>query len=86
MTKYIVNKNSSVVVNVIAKTVKFGTSGIVDKVVVYKNKDNLSCKVQMRKNKIPEMGDKFASRLGRICGMLLEQQEMPFTKEELYPI
>jgi len=89
MTKYIVEKSGSdSVVNIIAKTVKFGTSGIVDKVVVYKNKDNLrTCKVRIRKNKIPEMGDKFASRLGQkgVCGMLLEQQEMPFTQEGIVP-
>ena len=90
MTKYLVEKNSSndSITRIITKTVKFGTSGYVDKVVVVKNKDNLrTCHVRIRKNKIPEMGDKFASRLGQkgVCGMLLDQSEMPFTKQGIVP-
>ena len=68
MTKFIVEKNAKKdkIVKSIAKTIKFGTSGIVDKVIVYKNKDNLTtCKVRIRKNKIPEIGDKFSSRPGQ---------------------
>ena len=90
MTKYLVEKNSSndSITRIITKTVKFGTSGYVDKVVIVKNKDNLrTCHVRIRKTKIPEMGDKFASRLGQkgVCGMLLDQSEMPFTKEGIVP-
>ena len=90
MTKYLVEKNvsSDSVIRIITKTVIFGTSGYVDKVVVIKNKDNLrTCKVRIRKNKIPEMGDKFASRLGQkgVCGMVLDQSEMPFTKDGIVP-
>ena len=90
MTKYVVDKNSQKdkIVRIIAKTIKFGTSGIVDKVVVFKNKDNLrTCKVRIRKNKIPEIGDKFSSRPGQkgVCGMVLEQHEMPFTKDGIVP-
>ena len=78
----------SQVTNVSAKTVKFGTSGTVDKVIVYKNVDNVrSCKVRIRKQKIPEIGDKFSSRPGQkgVCGMLLKTEEMPFTKEGIVP-
>jgi len=90
MTKYLVEKNVSndSVTRIITKTVKFGTAGYVDKVVVIKNKDNLrTCKVRIRKNKIPEMGDKFASRLGQkgVCGMVLDQSEMPFTENGIVP-
>ena len=90
MTKYLVEKNASSdsVIRIITKTIIFGTSGYVDKVVVIKNKDNLrTCKVRIRKNKIPEMGDKFASRLGQkgVCGMVLDQSEMPFTKDGIVP-
>jgi len=69
-------------------TVKFGTSGIVDKVIIYKNKDNLrTCKVRIRKHKIPDIGDKFSSRPGQkgVCGMLLEERDMPFSKDGIVP-
>ena len=70
------------------KTIKFSTSGFVDKVVVTKNKDNLrSARVRIRKNKIPTVGDKYASRPGQkgMCGLVLEQEEMPFTKDGIVP-
>jgi len=74
--------------NVSGKCIKFSTSGIVDKVVVTKNSDNLrSAKVRIRKNKIPTVGDKYASRPGQkgMCGLVLEQEEMPFTKDGIVP-
>jgi len=90
MAKYVVDKNSKndSIIKIIPKCIKFGTSGIVDKVIIYKNKDNLrTCKVRIRKNKIPEIGDKFSSRPGQkgVCGMVLEQHEMPFTKDGIVP-
>jgi DNA-directed RNA polymerase II subunit RPB2 len=60
----------------------------VDKVVVTKNANNLrSAKVRIRKNKIPTVGDKYASRPGQkgMCGLVLEQEEMPFTKDGIVP-
>ena len=69
-------------------TVKFGTSGIVDKVVVTKNKNNLrNCAVRIRKSKRPELGDKFSTRPGLkgVCGMILEQADMPFSKDGIVP-
>jgi len=74
--------------NVSAKCIKFASSGIVDKVVVTKNAENLrSAKVRIRKNKIPTVGDKYASRPGQkgMCGLVLEQEEMPFTKDGIVP-
>ena len=82
------DKNTNKIVSVMGKCVKFGTSGIVDKVIVIKNKDNLrTCKVRIRKNKIPDIGDKFSSRPGQkgVCGILLDQSEMPFTKDGIVP-
>lgn len=83
--KYIKKGNKT---DVFGSSVKFGTSGIVDKVIIYENKDHLrSCKVRIRKHKIPEIGDKFSSRPGQkgVCGMLLEEKDMPFTKDGLVP-
>ena len=74
--------------SVSGKTIKLSTTGIVDKVIMTKNKDNLrSCKVRIRKNKIPTVGDKYSSRPGQkgMCGLVLEQCEMPFTKDGIVP-
>ena len=83
-----VNSSGNIVKKVSGKCIKFATSGIVDKVVVVKNKDNLrTAKVRIRKNKIPTVGDKYASRPGQkgMCGLVLEQEEMPFTKDGIVP-
>ncbi len=90
MTKIVIvkNANKDSVVNVVTKTLDFGIYGIVDKVIVYKNKDNLrTCKIRIRKSRIPDIGDKFSSRPGQkgVCGMLLEHHEMPFTKDGIVP-
>jgi DNA-directed RNA polymerase II subunit RPB2 len=82
------NNGEKTINNISGKCIKFATSGIVDKVVVTKNANNLrSAKVRVRKNKIPTVGDKYASRPGQkgMCGLVLEQEEMPFTKDGIVP-
>ena len=76
------------ITNVSGKQIKFGTSGIVDKVVVTSTEEGLrKCKVRIRKEKIPGIGDKFASRCGQkgMCGMVLPEWDMPFTKNGIVP-
>ena len=83
-----VNAEGKTVHCVSGKTIKIATSGIVDKVIVSRNKDNLrTCKVRIRKSKIPTVGDKYSSRPGQkgMCGLVLEQSEMPFTKDGIVP-
>ena len=80
--------NGEEITKISGKRMNFGTSGIVDKVAVTKNADGLrNCKVRVRKEKIPGVGDKFASRCGQkgMCGLVLEGWEMPFTKEGIVP-
>ena len=82
------NASGNIVQSISGKTVNFSTSGIVDKVTVIKNKENLrTVKVRIRKNKIPTVGDKYSSRPGQkgMCGLVLEQHEMPFTKDGIVP-
>ena len=76
------------VTEVSGSSIKFGTSGKVDKVVIYENKEHLrTCKVRIRKVKIPEVGDKFASRPGQkgVCGLLIDEKDMPFSKDGIVP-
>ena len=63
-------------------------SGFVDK--IYSNLGNNEqryCKVRIRKDKIPEIGDKFASRHGQkgTIGILLPSRDLPRTKEGIVP-
>jgi len=82
------NSDGKEITNSFGSSINFGTSGIVDKVVVTKGENNLrNCKVRIRKVKMPGVGDKFTSRCGQkgMCGMILKQEDMPFTKEGIVP-
>ena len=96
-----VEKNDIVIGRVITKTkheknnktdssisVKHGEEGIVDKVYISKTPDGYTLiKVKIRSQRIPEIGDKFASREAQkgTCGMIFNQEDMPFTDEGLTP-
>ena len=76
------------VTSVHGSEINYGTSGIVDKVIVTTIKEGIrQCKVRIRKEKIPGIGDKFASRCGQkgMCGMVLPSCDMPFTKDGIVP-
>ena len=54
------------ITSISGKTIKFSTSGIVDKVIVTEVKEGIRrCKIRIRKEKVPGIGDKFASRCGQ---------------------
>ena len=62
--------------------------GIVDKVHDYTTPDGYRIiKIVVRKQKIPEIGDKFASRAAQkgTIGLLLRQEDMPFTQDGMVP-
>jgi len=82
------NEKGEEITSVMGERIKIGTYGIVDKVVVSKNnKDLRSCKVRVKKIREAGIGDKFTSRCGQkgMCGMILDQWEMPFTNEGIIP-
>lgn len=68
--------------------VRHGEIGHVDNVYVTESLDSgRLVRVIMRSNRVPELGDKFASRHGQkgVIGSIVEPEDMPFTRDGVIP-
>lgn len=79
--------NASVVFDSSVKTKK-GQLGFVDKTFLSDNEEGFRvAKVRIREERIPNIGDKMASRAGQkgTIGLIIPESDMPFTAEGLKP-
>ena len=71
-----------------SKTPKKGQLGIVDKTFVTESEEGKRiAKVRIREERIPNIGDKMASRSGQkgTIGLVIPEQDMPFTRDGIRP-
>jgi DNA-directed RNA polymerase subunit B' len=68
--------------------IKHGTKGIIDSILITENEEgNKIVQIRLRDQRIPEIGDKFASRHGQkgVIGLIVPNEDMPFSSKGVIP-
>ncbi len=82
------NKNEKFIYRDISTFLRSNESGFIDEIYTNRNGEGHKfCKVRVRSERNPTIGDKFSSRHGQkgTCGMILPEEDMPYTKDGIRP-